>query len=117
MERWLSPVLDYDAAAGRTSTVSVDAVIDFIRQQGLNLDWILETHVHADHLTAAHALRDQLGGKIAIGAYTTKVQGVFQKVFNLKDIVPDGSQFDHMFNDGDAIQVGELTGRVMHTDP
>lgn len=111
----VDPVLDYDAAAGRTSTVSVDAVIDFIRQQGLNLDWILETHVHADHLTAAHALRDQLGGKIAIGAYTTKVQGVFQKVFNLKDIVPDGSQFDHMFNDGDAIQVGELTGRVMHT--
>ena len=111
----VDPVLDYDAAAGRTSTVSVDAVIDFIRQQGLNLDWILETHVHADHLTAAHALRDQLGGKIAIGAYTTKVQGVFQKVFNLKDIVPDGSQFDHMFNDGDAIQVGELIGRVMHT--
>ena len=111
----VDPVLDYDAAAGRTSTVSVDAVIDFIRQQGLNLDWILETHVHADHLTAAHALRDQLGGKIAIGAYTTQVQGVFKKVFNLKDIVPDGGQFDHMFNDGDAVQVGELTGRVMHT--
>jgi len=111
----VDPVLDYDPAAGRTSTVSVDAVVDFIRQRGLNLDWILETHVHADHLTAAHALRDQLGGRIAIGAHTTQVQEVFKKVFNLKDIVPDGSQFDHMFNDGDAIQIGELTGRVMHT--
>jgi glyoxylase-like metal-dependent hydrolase (beta-lactamase superfamily II) len=111
----IDPVLDYDAAAGRTSTESVDAVVEYIRQKGLALDWILETHVHADHLTAAPVLREQLGGKVAIGSHTTAVQGVFKKVFNLQDIDPDGSQFDHLFSDGDAIQVGELTGLVMHT--
>ena len=111
----VDPVLDYDAAAGRTSTGSVDAVIEYIRNDDLTLDWILETHVHADHLTAAPVLRERLGGKIAIGAFTTDVQAVFKKVFNLKDIDADGSQFDHLFSDGDAIQVGELTGSVMHT--
>ena len=111
----IDPVLDYDAAAGRTSTASVDAAIEYIRNESLTLDWILETHVHADHLTAAPVLREQLGGKIAIGAHTTDVQRVFKKVFNLKDINAVGGQVDHWFCDGDAIQVGELTGIAMHT--
>jgi len=108
-------VLDYDAAAGRTSTDSVDAVIEYIHRQDLVLDWILETHVHADHLTAAPVLKDRLGGRTAIGSCTTVVQSTFRKVFNLADLEPDGSQFDHLFSDGDTIQIGDITGRAMHT--
>jgi len=111
----IDPVLDYDAASGRTSTDSVESVIDYISQNDLALEWVLETHVHADHLTAAQQLKAQSDAKTAVGSHITAVQSVFKEVFNLKDMAPDGSQFDHLFDDGDEIQIGEIKGRVMHT--
>ncbi|GMR17438.1 MAG: MBL fold metallo-hydrolase [Gammaproteobacteria bacterium] len=108
-------VLDYDAPSGRTSTASADKVIDFIEQNGLSLKLILETHVHADHLTAAPYIRSRLGGQIGISAHITAVQDVFRDVFNIDDVVPDGAQFDTLLNDGDEFEVGNISGRVMHT--
>jgi glyoxylase-like metal-dependent hydrolase (beta-lactamase superfamily II) len=107
-------VLDFDAKSGRTTTTSADRVIDFIRQKKLTLQWILETHAHADHLSAAPYLKKVLGGKIAIGERIREVQGVFKKVFNLEpDFVLDGSQFDRLFADGDVFTVGRLQVQVM----
>ena len=111
----IDPVLDYDAASGRTSTSSVDTVIEYITQNDLTVEWILETHVHADHLTAAPQLKAQTQAKTAVASHITDVQNVFKGVFNLKDLTPDGSQFDKLFVDGDEFQVGEIKGRVMHT--
>jgi glyoxylase-like metal-dependent hydrolase (beta-lactamase superfamily II) len=111
----IDPVLDYNAASGRTSTESVTAVIDFIKQENLSLEWILETHVHADHLSGAPVLKSETKAKTAVGSDITAVQSVFKGIFNLKDLSTDGSQFDQLFNDGDEFQVGEITGRVMHT--
>jgi glyoxylase-like metal-dependent hydrolase (beta-lactamase superfamily II) len=111
----IDSVLDFDPASGRTSTASADAVIAFVRQEGLEVDWILETHVHADHLTGAPYLRDELGGKTGIGADVATVQETFKGVFNLKDLATDGSQFDHLFVDGETFRVGELEGRVIAT--
>mgnify|MGYP001451353540 CR=1 FL=1 len=109
-------VLDYDPKAGRTSTKSADAVIAHVRERNLTVDWILETHAHADHLTAAPYLKEKLGGQIAIGAHITDVQGIFGKVFNAEPgFRADGSQFDHLFADGDSFRIGSLEGRVMHT--
>ena len=111
----VDPVLDYDAASGRTSTASADEVIAFVRDNDLGVDWILETHVHADHLSGAPYLRDQLGGKTAIGASVTTVQETFKGVFNIKDLATDGSQFDHLFTDGEIFKVGEIEARVIAT--
>ena len=111
----VDPVLDYDLASGRTGTQSVDAVIRFIEEKGLRLEWILETHVHADHLTAAPLLRSRLGGKVGIGSHITDVQAVFKGVFNIDDLAADGSQFDHLFNDEEEFLVGGLPGRVIGT--
>jgi glyoxylase-like metal-dependent hydrolase (beta-lactamase superfamily II) len=111
----IDPVLDYDAAAGRTSTTSIDEVIQFIRDKQLHLGLVLETHVHADHLTAAPVLKKELQSRTAIGADITKVQEVFSGVFNLSDVATDGSQFDVLLSDGDDIPVGNITGKVMHT--
>ena len=111
----IDPVLDYEASSGRTSTASADAVIEFVTTQKLSVDWILETHVHADHLSGAPYLREQLGGKTAIGAHVTAVQEVFKGVFNLADLATDGSQFDYLFEDGDTFSIGNLEARVMHT--
>ena len=111
----IDPVLDYNPAAGRTSTESVTAVIDFIKQENLSLEWILETHVHADHLSGTPVLKSETNAKTAVGADITAVQSVFKGIFNLKDLSTDGSQFDQLFNDGDEFQIGEITGRVMHT--
>lgn len=109
-------VLDYDPKSGRTSTTSADAVIAFVREHNLTVDWILETHAHADHLTAAPYLKEKLGGQIAIGAHIADVQGIFGKVFNAEPgFCTDGSQFDHLFADGDTFRIGRLEGRVMHT--
>jgi glyoxylase-like metal-dependent hydrolase (beta-lactamase superfamily II) len=109
-------VKDYDPKSGRTRTASADAVIDFVKAEGLQADWILETHVHADHLTAAPYLKDKLGGKIAIGARIDAVQGVFKKVFNAEDdFATDGRQFDKLFEDGETFRIGTLEARVMHT--
>ena len=111
----IDPVLDYDPAAGRTSTKSVDQVINFIQDNQLHTDLILETHVHADHLTAASVLKDRLRCKTAIGANVTAAQDVFTKLFNLCDVATDGSQFDCLLVDDDVFDVGEIRGQVLQT--
>jgi len=109
-------VLDYDPKSGRTTTDSADAVIAYVRDQGLDVDWILETHVHADHLSAAPYLKEQLGGALAIGRNITVVQTVFGKVFNAgTEFERDGSQFDHLFEDGEQFAVGSIQAKAMHT--
>ncbi|BCZ84658.1 MBL fold metallo-hydrolase [Paraburkholderia terrae] len=111
----IDPVLDYDPKAGRTSTDSADKVIAFVRKHALHVEWILETHAHADHLSAAAYLKRGLGGRIAIGQHIRRVQGVFKSLFNLEPSFRlDGSQFDHLFEDGETFAIGELTGRAMH---
>lgn len=108
-------VLDYDAASGRTSTDSADAIIAEVERQGLTIEWLLETHAHADHLSAAPYLQGKLGGKLAIGREIIHVQNVFGKLFNHgSEFARDGSQFDHLFNDGDTFHIGELQAEVMH---
>jgi glyoxylase-like metal-dependent hydrolase (beta-lactamase superfamily II) len=110
----IDPVLDYDAKSGRTRTHLADVIIDYIKKEQLTVEWILETHAHADHLSSAHYLREQLGGKIAIGEKITQVQGVFKKLFNLGDeLATDGRQFDHLFKDGEIFNIGNLTAKVM----
>ena len=108
-------VLDFDPNSGRTSFASADAVIDYITSNNLKVTWLLETHAHADHLSAAPYLQEKLGGKIAIGADITKVQNVFGKLFNAgTEFERDGSQFDALFVDGDTFQIGNLPVTVMH---
>ena len=109
------PVLDYDPASGRTSTASADKVVAFVRDNGLTVDWILETHVHADHLTAAPYLRDTLGGRIAIGRNVAAIQETFKDVFNIEGLATDGTQFDHLFEDGDEFKVGSIAGLIIGT--
>jgi glyoxylase-like metal-dependent hydrolase (beta-lactamase superfamily II) len=111
----IDPVLDFDPASGRTSTTSADKVVDFVRDSGLAVDWILETHIHADHLTAAPYLKEQLGGRIAIGSNVTAVQETFKSVFNIEDLETDGTQFDHLFVDGDEFKVGSIAGSIIGT--
>lgn len=112
----IDSVLDFDAASGHTSTKAADGIIAFVKERGFDVQWLLETHVHADHLSAAPYLKDKLGGKIAIGANITVVQDVFGKVFNAgTEFERDGSQFDALFKDGDRIRIGEMTGYAMHT--
>ncbi|MBZ9569246.1 MBL fold metallo-hydrolase [Modicisalibacter tunisiensis] len=112
----LDSVLDFDYAAGRTDVRSADAIIDFIRREGLEVEWILETHVHADHLSAAPYLHDKLGGRTGIGAHITEVQAIFGKAFNAgSEFERDGSQFDRLFAEGDTFRIGNLEGRVLHT--
>ncbi|MGR2739586.1 MBL fold metallo-hydrolase [Billgrantia sp. Q4P2] len=112
----LDSVLDFDYAAGRTDTRSADEMIAFIRREELSVEWILETHVHADHLSAAPYLHEKLGGKTGIGARITVVQDVFGKAFNAgTEFARDGSQFDRLFEEGDIFGIGNLEGRVLHT--
>ena len=109
-------VLDFDYASGRTDTRSADAVIAFIRARGFEVEWLLETHVHADHLSAAPYIQQELGGKIAIGHNITVGQDTFGKVFNEgTGFQRDGSQFDALFTDGDSFHIGQLRADVMHT--
>lgn len=111
----IDSVLDYDPRSGRTSTASADRLIAFVREHRLKVEWILETHAHADHLSAAPYLRTHLGGRIAIGEQIRTVQGVFKKVFNLEpQFRLDGSQFDHLFADGETFPIGALTGEALH---
>ncbi|HET8729094.1 MAG TPA: MBL fold metallo-hydrolase [Alphaproteobacteria bacterium] len=112
----IDPVLDYDAAAGRTRTASVEAILAFVAEQRLTIPWILETHVHADHLTAAAMLRERLGARIGIGASVVDVQERFAGVYNLPPTFRrDGSQFDHLFADGETLTIGRLSGSVLNT--
>lgn len=112
----IDSVLDYDPKSGRTDTSSADAVIAFVKQEGLTVDWILETHVHADHLTAAPYLKQKLGGKTGIGSSISSVQRVFKTVFNAEEgFATDGRQFDYLFDDEEVFAIGGLTAKVMHT--
>ncbi|MES2947972.1 MAG: MBL fold metallo-hydrolase [Pseudomonadota bacterium] len=107
-------VLDYDNKSGRTSTQSADTLVAFVTDKALTVQWILETHAHADHLSAAHYLRKQLGGTIAIGAAITDVQNVFKGIFNLEPAFrPDGSQFDHLFQANETFVIGGLTAQAL----
>lgn len=112
----IDPVLDFDQASGGITYDSADQIINTIRQQSLSLELIIETHVHADHLSAAPYIQTVLGGKIAIGAQISVVQDTFGKVFNEgTEFERDGSQFDILFNDGDQYQIGNLIGTAIHT--
>lgn len=112
----IDPVLDYDAASGRTSSANAERVISYVRENNLHLEWILETHAHADHLSAGKHIKSILGGKLAIGAHIVDVQKIFSHIFNLgESFHPDGSQFDRLFQDGDVFAIGGLAARVMHT--
>jgi glyoxylase-like metal-dependent hydrolase (beta-lactamase superfamily II) len=107
-------VLDYDAKSGRTGTKSAHTLMAFVKDKALTVQWILETHAHADHLSAAHYLRKHLGGQIAIGAAITDVQNVFKGVFNLEpEFHPDGRQFDHLFQPDEVFAIGELTAHAL----
>ena len=111
----VDPVLDYDGAAGRTSTVQADKIIAFVRDHRLQVQWLLETHAHADHLSAAPYLRRALGGKIAIGQSISQVQGVFKNLFNLEPAFRvDGSQFDHLFAPDEVFHIGNLKAQALH---
>jgi glyoxylase-like metal-dependent hydrolase (beta-lactamase superfamily II) len=108
-------VLDYDPKSGRTRTESADKVIDYVQTNRLRVEWILETHAHADHLSAAPYLKAKLGGRTGIGEHIATVQKVFKGIFNLEPAFrQDGSQFDHLFRDGEELRIGPLTGRVVH---
>ena len=110
----IDSVLNYDPKSGRTKTESADEVIAFIKENRLQLEWILETHAHADHLTAAPYIQEKLGGKIAIGDHITTVQSVFKGVFNLDDIAVDGSQFDALIKEGAPIAFGNLSFKALY---
>ncbi len=109
-------VLDFDPASGRTRKTSADEIIRHIRDSGLELEWILETHVHADHLSAAPYIQQQLGGRLGIGFNITVVQETFGRVFNVgTDFARDGRQFDHLFRDNEAFRIGSIDARALHT--
>lgn len=111
----IDSVLDFDAASGRTSTESADNIVGFVRDHGLSVEWLLETHAHADHLSAAPHLQEKLGGKLAIGREILRVQEVFGKLFNAGSaFARDGSQFDHLFADGEHFTIGGLEAVALH---
>lgn len=112
----IDPVLDYDASIGRTSTDFSDRIAAFVREKNYTLDWILETHAHADHLSSAIYLQEQLGGKITIGEHITQTQEVFGKIFNLDTgFKRDGSDFDYLVHDGERLTFGDSEIKVIHT--
>ncbi len=112
----IDPVLDYDPVTGRTATAAADRLIAAVERAGLAVDWILETHIHADHLTAAPHIRDKVGGRIGIGAGVVEVQKTFGSLFNIEDdIVASAPQFEHLFADDETVPLGGIAGRVQHT--
>ena len=112
----IDPVLDYDAASGRTFTASAEAIISYLRTEKLTLDWILESHAHADHVSAAQFVKRELGAKIATGEGIRQVQNIFKTLYNLgNEFKPDGHQFDHLFKDSETFTIGKLEARVMAT--
>lgn len=109
-------VLDFDAASGRTGNNSADAILAFLESKGLTVDWILETHIHADHLSAAPYLKERTGGAVAIGTGVKEVQKTFGAIFNTeRGFATDGRQFDRLFEDGDEFEIGDIPARVIHT--
>lgn len=111
----IDPVLDFSPRNARTSTASVDKILDAINAQGLDLLYVLETHAHADHLSAAHYLRERTGAPVVIGRDIAKVQKIFAPLFEAEDVAPDGSAFDRLVGEGDELPLGALSIRVMHT--
>jgi len=112
----IDSVLDYDQASGRTSTTSADEVINYIKENKYTCEWILETHIHADHLSAAPYLKSMIGGKSAIGANVKTVQSTFGPIFSAEsDFAKDGSQFDHLFREGETFKIGNLEGTIIDT--
>ncbi|HEY0957268.1 MAG TPA: MBL fold metallo-hydrolase [Roseateles sp.] len=110
----VDPVLDFDFKSGRTNTVQADRLLAHLQAQGLTLQWILETHAHADHLSAAPYLREKAGGRIAIGEHIREVQATFKKLYNLeRGFLPDGRQFDHLFKDGELFHIGGLQAQAL----
>ena len=111
----IDPVLDYDHRSGQASVRSADAVLAAAAEEGLSVEWILETHAHADHLTAAPYLRRRTGARVGIGDHIRDVQTIFRPIFNAKDISGDGSEFDTLFKDGERFRIGEMDVEVLHT--
>ena len=112
----IDSVLDFDPKSGRTDTASADAILQHVQENDLQVEWLLETHAHADHLSAAPYIKGKVGGTTAVGAHITDVQDVFAKLFNVeKGFQTDGSQFEHLFEDGEAFQIGGVTVTAMHT--
>lgn len=108
-------VADYDPASGTLSHASADRVVEFIRSTGLTVDWVLDTHVHADHLTATPYLKDALGGRSGIGAHIADIQSLWRGVFNMPYVAADGTPYDRLFGDGDTFSLGNIGARVIHT--
>jgi glyoxylase-like metal-dependent hydrolase (beta-lactamase superfamily II) len=112
----IDPVLDYDEKSGSTATRSADAILDHVRTHGLTIAWILDTHPHADHFSAAGYFKDVTGAPTAIGAHVVDVQRLWKTIYGLPEAFPtDGSQWDHLFKDGDCFHIGKLDVRVMHS--
>jgi glyoxylase-like metal-dependent hydrolase (beta-lactamase superfamily II) len=111
----IDPILDYDEKAGRISTTSADALLAAIRERDLIVDWILDTHPHADHLTALAYLKEKLGSPTAIGDKVVEVQKIWRDIYNIPDFPIDGTQWDRLFADGDTFKIGNLVARVMYS--
>ncbi len=112
----IDSALDFNYDTGKISTQAADDIALYIEEEGLTVAWLLETHAHADHLSGAHYLKGKLGGKIAIGEYIREIQQVFKEVFNLEKHFPvDGSQFDHLFSDGELFSIGNIKVKALHT--
>ncbi|MDW9359905.1 MBL fold metallo-hydrolase [Sinorhizobium meliloti] len=111
----IDPVLDFDQKSGSTATTNADAILDHVAKQGLSVEWILDTHPHADHFSAARYLRDRTGAPTAIGEHVKGVQHIWKQIYNWPDFVCDGSQWDRLFRDGDIFNIGNLAVRVLHS--
>ncbi|WEN15666.1 MBL fold metallo-hydrolase [Rhodanobacter sp. AS-Z3] len=112
----IDAVLDYEAASGRSSHHAADEIVAFVQAQGLTVEWVIDTHVHADHLSAAPYVQSRLGGKLGIGEHIRTVQKTFGELFNVgSDFAPDGSQFDHLFADGERYMLGGIEAVALHT--
>ncbi len=111
----IDSVLDYDPASGRLSTASADKVIEEVRRRDLTVEWVLDTHVHADHLTATPYVREKLGGQSGIGEHVKDIQSYWRQIFNALDLAPDGKPYDRLFADGDTFSIGDIEAHVIHT--
>src|SRR6185437_8992466 len=110
----VDPVLNYDHASGKASTKSADVILDEAEALGLTIDWVLETHAHADHLSGAPYIKLKTGAKVGIGEHIREVQKIFRPVFNATDVIGDGSEFDHLFKDGERFELGNIEAAVLH---